>query len=120
MRVKRPVAQASRSISSPANGASRELVDAIAQLAWATDPTGRLLEANPRWAQYAGAAPAASVPLREALDVHPDDARDFDQRWSAVLSTGEAFERTVRLRRHDGVYRWFLVLVVPDRDGTGT
>ncbi|TAL10904.1 MAG: PAS domain S-box protein, partial [Chloroflexota bacterium] len=113
------MAQTSRMEPGPVDRASRELVDAIPQIAWATDVTGRLLEANPRWMQYAGTAPGTSVGLRDALDVHPDDAPGFDQRWAAALSTGEAFERTVRLRRRDGVYRWFLVLVVPDRDQTG-
>jgi PAS domain S-box-containing protein len=114
------VAQTSRVESIPLQRASRELVDAIPQLAWATDTAGRLLEANPRWTQYAGAAPDVAVGLRAALDVHPDDSPGFDQRWAAALSSGEAFERTVRLRRRDGVYRWFLVLVVPDRDETGS
>lgn len=105
--------------STSAHRATRELVDSIPQLAWATDADGRLLEANPRWAQYAGVAPDAAIPLRQALDVHPDDTPGFDRRWAAVLSSGEAFERTVRLRRRDGVYRWFLVLVVPERDEAG-
>ncbi len=116
----RPVAQASRTESSPAERTVRGLVDAIAQLAWATDLAGRLLAANPRWSQYAGNQPDPSLRLSEALDVHPDDAPGFDQRWAVVLSSGESFERTVRLRRRDGVYRWFLVLVVPDRDDAGT
>jgi len=97
----------------------RELVDAIPQLAWATDVAGLLLNANRRWAQYAGAAPAAGDALRHALELHPDDVAGVDRRWTAVLASGEAFERTVRLRRRDGVYRWFLVLVAPDRDDDG-
>jgi PAS domain S-box-containing protein len=113
------VAHASKVETSPVDRAMGELVDAIPQLAWATDGQGRIVEANPRWAQYAGEPPDASLPLREALDVHPDDGPGFDQRWTEVLASGEAFERTVRLRRRDGVYRWFLVLVVPDRDETG-
>jgi len=98
---------------------THELVDAMPQLAWATDPAGLILEANRRWAQYAGAPPDPGDPLRRALDVHPDDGAGFDQRWTAALASGEAFERTVRLRRRDGVYRWFLVLIAPDRDADG-
>ncbi|HEY6013829.1 MAG TPA: PAS domain S-box protein [Candidatus Limnocylindrales bacterium] len=98
---------------------ARGLIDAIPQLAWATDVAGRILDANPRWAQYAGTTPDMALPLRHALDVHPEDAPGFDLRWAAVLASGEAFERSVRLRRHDGVYRWFLVLVVPQRDEAG-
>ena len=114
------MAQASKTESTPARRPTRDLVDGISQLAWATDLTGRLLEANTRWAQYLGAGPDPADHLRRALDVHPDDAPGFDERWAVVLATGEAFERTVRLRRRDGVYRWFLVLVVPERDENGT
>jgi PAS domain S-box-containing protein len=99
--------------------ATEGLADAIPQIAWATDPDGRLVETNSRWVQYAGTAPDAGVPLRQALDVQPDDAVGFDRRWVTALASGEAFERTVRLRRRDGVYRWFLVLVVPERDVDG-
>jgi PAS domain S-box-containing protein len=106
--------------SRPARKAAQGLIDAIPQLAWSTDTAGGLIESNPRWTQYAGAPPNPALALREALDVHPDEAPGFDQRWAAVLSSGEAFERTVRMRRWDGVYRWFLVLVVPDRDPDGT
>lgn len=113
------MAQASKIDPTPVPRARHDLVDAIPQLAWATDVAGRLVEANPRWTQYAGVPPVDASPLREALDVHPDDAPGFDQRWAAVLATGESFERTIRLRRRDGVYRWFLVLIVPQRDERG-
>ncbi len=103
----------------PVRRAARDLVDAMPQLAWATDLEGRLLEANRRWTEYVGRPPQTALPLRQALDVHPDDAQGFDQRWAAVLSSGETFERSARLRRHDGVFRWFLVLVVPQRDEAG-
>ncbi|MBI3748623.1 MAG: PAS domain S-box protein [Chloroflexi bacterium] len=113
------MAQASRTESGLVPRSEPGLIDAIPQLAWATDVAGRILQANPRWTQYAGTAPDTSLPLRHALDIHPEDAPGFDLRWASVLSSGEAFERTVRLRRRDGVYRWFLVLVVPQRDEAG-
>ena len=100
--------------------ATHAMIDAIPQVAWTTDLAGRLTAANARWTQFAGTAPDAGLPLRDTLDVHPDDAAGFDQRWDAVLASGEAFERTVRLRRRDGAYRWFLVLIVPEREDDGT
>ena len=74
---------------------------------------------EPPLVEYASAAPDPNASLRQALDVHPDDSQGFDRRWASVLASGEAFERTVRLRRRDGVYRWFLVLVAPERDEDG-
>jgi PAS domain S-box-containing protein len=114
------VAQASEVKRIHARHAARELVDAIPQVAWATDDAGHLEEANRRWVQYAGSEPEQGLSLGEALDLHPDDAAAFERRWTAVLASGETFERTIRLRRHDGVYRWNLVLIAPDRDAAGT
>jgi PAS domain S-box-containing protein len=114
------VAQASEVKRIHARRAAHALVDAIPQVAWATDEAGRLEEVNRRWVQYIGSEPELGRPLAEALDVHLDDTAGFEARWQAVLATGETFERTIRLRRHDGVYRWNLVLVTPDRDGDGT
>jgi PAS domain S-box-containing protein len=115
----RRVAQTSKTGSTAVHRSVSALADAIPQLAWATDETGRLLETNRRWAQYAGMAPDPDSTLPQALDVHPDDARAFDRRWSEALATGEAFERTVRLRGREGRYRWFLILVVPEREADG-
>jgi PAS domain S-box-containing protein len=112
------VAQASEANRTD-EGLARDLVDAMPQVAWAADLAGQVVEANDRWVQYVGERPSPGMPLPDALLIHPDEAPGFRQRWSAVLASGEAFERSVRLRRRDGVYRWFLVLVVPDRRPDG-
>jgi PAS domain S-box-containing protein len=41
------------------------------------------------------------------------------KRWGELLVSGEPGEIEARLRRHDGVYRWFLIRVEPFRDETG-
>src|SRR3989442_10877169 len=41
------------------------------------------------------------------------------QKWRELLASGEAGEIEGRLRRHDGVFRWFLIRVEPFRDETG-
>lgn len=40
--------------------------------------------------------------------VHPDDLPDAGLRWGQALASGSVYETEFRLRRHDGVYRWFL------------
>ena len=37
-------------------------------------------------------------------------------RWQQSLDTGEPFEMEFPLRGADGVFRWFLTRVVPERD----
>src|SRR4029077_11623878 len=41
------------------------------------------------------------------------------ERWRSLLMSGEPGEIEARLRRHDGVYRWFLIRVEPLRDERG-
>jgi PAS domain S-box-containing protein len=94
---------------------SGTLADAMPQLAWAANVTGLVTDVNRRWTEYFGNGPSPGTSLPEGLDIHADDVPGFERRWAAVLRTGEALERSVRLRRRDGIYRWFLVLVVPDR-----
>jgi hypothetical protein len=37
------------------------------------------------------------------------------EKWRELLASGEPDEIEARLRRHDGVYRWFLIRVEPFR-----
>ncbi|HET8796082.1 MAG TPA: ATP-binding protein, partial [Thermoanaerobaculia bacterium] len=41
------------------------------------------------------------------------------ERWRHSIDTGTPFEMEFPLRRHDGVFRWFLTRVNPLRDGSG-
>ncbi len=41
------------------------------------------------------------------------------KKWRELLASGEPGEIEARLRRHDGVYRWFLIRVEPFRDDRG-
>src|ERR1700752_4319543 len=40
-------------------------------------------------------------------------------KWQELLASGEPGEIEARLRRHDGVFRWFLIRVEPFRDEMG-
>jgi len=51
--------------------------------------------------------------------VHPDDFERLQSRWDGASSDCSAFELEVRIRRHDGVYRWFLARYVPVYEDEG-
>ncbi|HEY5348360.1 MAG TPA: SpoIIE family protein phosphatase, partial [Candidatus Lustribacter sp.] len=51
---------------------------------------------------------------------HPRDLPDVQSEWRRSLVTGKPFELSHRLRSTDGVYRWFLTRVVPQRAENGT
>jgi len=48
--------------------------------------------------------------------VHPDDREEIRQTWhNAVASGATDYRHELRIRRHDGVYRWFDVRIVATR-----
>jgi PAS domain S-box-containing protein len=96
------------------------LADSIPQLVWASDPDGNAVHVNRRWLEYTGASLEDSLGAGWAHALHPDDAAEAIARWTAAAETGALGpERPYRLRRHDGVYRWFVVRAVAVRDENG-
>ncbi|HVL54428.1 MAG TPA: PAS domain S-box protein, partial [Vitreimonas sp.] len=93
----------------------RQLVEAMPQIAWATDASGRILMVNERWREYAGEERPPGSGLGTDDGVHEQDKLELERRWAACLSSGEPLEMTARIRRRDGVYRWHLVRAVPVR-----
>jgi PAS domain S-box-containing protein len=96
----------------------REMVEALPVVAWLAGPDGGLVAANGRWFDYTGLiAPSGPFPAGE--HVHADERAELAADWAGAQSTEEALDATVRLRRHDGVYRWHVVRVVPLRHEGG-
>jgi formate hydrogenlyase transcriptional activator len=58
------------------------------------------------------------LPPMEFLDkvTHRDDVEDLKSGILQALRSGEVFEMETRMRRHDGVYRWFRYSLFPVRD----
>jgi len=51
--------------------------------------------------------------------VHPDDLPSLLETWRGMVAAAKAGEFETRLRRHDGVFRWFLCRIHPLRDESG-
>jgi formate hydrogenlyase transcriptional activator len=51
--------------------------------------------------------------------VHPDDFPRMLATWRRSVETGHPYESEYRVRRADGVYRWFHVRSLPWRDADG-
>ena len=92
------------------------LADNIAQLAWMADATGYIFWYNQRWYDYTGAT-LATMQGAGWHKVHdPDRVQDVNARYLAAIRTGQPWEDTFPLRRHDGEFRWFLSRARPIRD----
>jgi formate hydrogenlyase transcriptional activator len=97
----------------------RQVIDTIPTLAWSILPDGSNEFLNKRWHEYTGLSPEESHGSGWQAAIHPEDRALLLEKWQGLLSSGEPGEMEARLRRHDGVFRWFLMRVEPLRDETG-
>jgi formate hydrogenlyase transcriptional activator len=97
----------------------RQVVDTIPTLAWCNLADGPNEFLNKRWHEYTGISPEESHGWGWKSAFHPDDLPPLMQRWQELLASGKSGEIEARLRRRDGVFRWFLIRVEPLRDEAG-
>jgi PAS domain S-box-containing protein len=74
---------------------------------------------NKRWHDYIGETSEESTEAQWMAVVHPDDIPRMIDSWRGAVTRGEPYEHACRMRRADGVYRWFLHRALPLRDEQG-
>lgn len=92
------------------------LTNAIPAFVWSADSTGRTLTLNDRWYEYTGSTRTDSLDTAISSAMHPEDKQRIGALWRQAFSEGTTYESELRIRRRDGVYRWFLARAVPLRD----
>jgi PAS domain S-box-containing protein len=97
----------------------RALVESMPQLVWTCRADGPCDYLSPQWVAYTGRPDADQLGYGWLDQVHPDDRARVTAEWSAVAPAGAVFDIEFRIRRHDGVYRWFKTRATPLRDATG-
>lgn len=92
---------------------------AVPALVWSTGADGRVDWVNPAWAGYTGR------PEHELLgdgwrgSVHPEDLERCIGIRDTSFDAHAPYAMDVRLRRHDGQFRWMLDQAVPRHDAQG-
>ena len=97
----------------------RQVIDTIPTLAWCNLSDGPNELLNKKWHEYTGLSPEESHGWGWQVAFHPEDLPLLMEKWRELLVSREPGEIEARLRRHDGVFRWFLIRVEPLRDQTG-
>jgi PAS domain S-box-containing protein len=97
----------------------RKIIDTIPTQAHCNLPDGTNEFSNKRWQEYTGLSSEECSGWGWQTAYHPEDLPRVMEKWRALLAAGEAGEIEARLRRHDGVFRWFLFRSEPLRDETG-
>lgn len=91
----------------------RQVIDAIPTLAWCNLPDGPNEFLNKNWHEYTGLSPEESQGWGWQSAFHPYDLPPLMVKWQEMLVTIQPGEIEARIRRHDGVYRWFLIRAEP-------
>ena len=97
----------------------RRILDTIPTLAWCSLPDGTGEFWNRRWHEYTGLTHEAVRGWGWQDAIHPEDLKEIIDKWLGFLASGQPGEVEGRLRRFDGVYRWFLFRAEPLRDESG-
>jgi PAS domain S-box-containing protein len=95
------------------------LVESLPELGWTAHPDGRAEFFNQRWRAYTGLTAEQAADWGWAVAIHPDDQSPLTEYWQSCLASGSPGDAEARFRRHDGVYRWFLVRANPVLDAAG-
>jgi PAS domain S-box-containing protein len=97
----------------------RTLAETLPQLVWTCDPGGACDYLSRQWGAYTGVSARDQLGSAWLGVVHPDDRPALTEAWARSVTERAEFDTEFRIRRADGVYRWFKTRAVPAFAGDG-
>ncbi|MCX4146094.1 response regulator [Paraburkholderia madseniana] len=98
----------------------RTLSEALPHLVLTCNAAGDCDFLSKQWFDYTGLAESSSYGLAWLEAVHPDDREEIRRTWLKAVTGGAGdYRHELRIRRHDGAYRWFDIRAVAMRDAEG-
>ena len=98
---------------------SRLIVETIPGLVASLTHSGQVEFINQQLIDYCGQGLEEMKQWGTNGIVHVDDVPHVADRFAQAISSGEPYDFDARLRRYDGLYRWFQVRGLPLRDMGG-
>ena len=98
---------------------SRLIVNSIPGLVATLTPAGEVELVNDQVLQYCGGTLREMRQWATNGTVHPEDLAHAVDVIGQSMMSGDPYEIIERLRRFDGIYRWFQVRGLPFRDSSG-
>jgi PAS domain S-box-containing protein len=95
------------------------LAESLPELVWMSNPNGERVYTSKRYQEYTGMKSEELMGSRWRQLLHPDDLPHTDALWQRCMESGELYQNEYRIRRHDGLYRSFLVRGVAVRNEAG-
>ena len=97
----------------------RQVLDFAPQLVAVTGSSRERIYANRGALEYLGISLDEWKQRSIGAEIHPDDWEPVRAAVERAWKIGSAYELELRVRRHDGIYRWFLARYNPVRDDEG-
>jgi PAS domain S-box-containing protein len=97
----------------------RELANSLPGMVWEADRDGRITYVNQQWIQYTGVSQKDFEGGMAVELVHPEDALLTVEQRTRSVESGQPYAQELRMRCHDGSYRYFLSRAVPLRNEAG-
>ena len=85
----------------------RTMADSSPIMIWMTDTSGRAAFLNRAYQEYFGIVTQEPAEFDWPRTIHPDDRDAYVAALQSALQNRDTFHHRVRLRRHDGQWRWF-------------
>src|SRR5262245_19358262 len=98
---------------------SQLVVNTIPGLVATLAPSGEVEVVNDQLVEYCGQGLEAMRQWGPNGTVHPQDVPHVAGIFGPAIASGQAYELEARIRRFDGVYRWFQIRGLPLRDTHG-
>ncbi len=98
----------------------RTLTDAMPQMVWIANPKGLNSYFSQQWVDYTGVTLDKSYGLNWFDVFHPEDRQRAKEAWQLSILNDSIYSLESRLRRADGLYRWWLVRAVARHDEAGS
>lgn len=91
----------------------RQVMDLVPDMLWSAKVDNTIRFISQRFLEFTGHTVKDLETHGFGELFHPDDASKVNSLRQSAIETGDATEVEARLRRHDGLYRWFLCRTVP-------
>src|SRR5262245_19545146 len=97
----------------------RSLTEALPQLVWSGTPHAACDSFSTQLTEHAGVPESDLLGWRWLAVLHPDDREPTRRLWTDSVAGRGPYDVEYRVRRSDGVYRWFKTRGTPIRDREG-
>jgi PAS domain S-box-containing protein len=98
----------------------RSYIEVTGELGWTTNAEGEVVEDMPSWRNFTGQSFDEIKGSGWTKALHPDDLENTSKVWKQAVTQKRRYEIEYRVRRYDGVYRYFMARGVPvfNKDGS--